>query len=169
MSVESRLRDALDLWEGSRREGALLQVLVAVAATSRFRYPTSVASRRDPKKSMGDAEAFETYFNEELPNIADVRSFSFFFEGQTRSLGWVLYKWFRCSLFHEGTLAAQVALVPPAFKGSFALTNHAGPPPRIELTDTLVILLADLVCRSKENVGLPPDLREGFIKHVTGT
>ena len=39
MSIEHRIKDALYLWEDERYEGALLNVLVAVAATSRLRYP----------------------------------------------------------------------------------------------------------------------------------
>ena len=169
MGIESRLRDALTLWCGSRREGSLLLVLVAVAATARLRYPASTRSCRDPGKSMGDGEAFETYFNEELPNIADIGTLNIAFNGKDRTLGWVLYKWFRCALFHEAALAPEVSLVPSPRPGMLLVTNKSGLPPRVEITDALVVLLADLVCRSKENISLPRDVREEFIKHASGT
>ena len=39
MGVRNRVEDALLLWKSGRKEGAFLNVLIGVAATSRRRFP----------------------------------------------------------------------------------------------------------------------------------
>lgn len=58
MSIKTRIEDASILLEMDRKEGALLAALVAVAATSRKRYPD--------RDAILDGKAFETFVSEEL-------------------------------------------------------------------------------------------------------
>src|SRR5580658_1924266 len=69
MSITNRLREAKLLYDTGHCEGALLSVLIAVAGSSRKRFPPKTISRRDPSRQMGDAEAFETFMGEEMQRI----------------------------------------------------------------------------------------------------
>jgi len=64
--VHARLEDAKVLYQAGRIEGALLMTLVAVAATSRRRYPRGTKSLKDPSKDMGDGETFKTFVRDEI-------------------------------------------------------------------------------------------------------
>lgn len=64
MSVHDRLDDARVLYAAGRRTGALLSVLVAVAATSRKRYPKSDVP--------SDGDAFRKFVAEEMMTINGV-------------------------------------------------------------------------------------------------
>ena len=57
MSVRARIDDAKALYGAHRIEGCLLLLLVAVAATSRKRYP---------KTRMNDGDAFKTFLHDEM-------------------------------------------------------------------------------------------------------
>jgi hypothetical protein len=154
MSVQTCLEDARLLIEHGRDEGALLSVLVAVAATAR---------RRFPQGTKGDRGAFEAFVTQEIPNISSMNSISLMFQGQNRPLGEVLYKWLRCNLAHEGELPPEIGFVPDPVPGKLLVHNQAGPPERIVFSHTLVILLADMVARAKENGDLPRGLRESIM------
>lgn len=58
MSVIDRLEDAYILYQNGRKEGALFSTIIAVAATSRKRYPK--------KKVKEDSKAFKMFISEEL-------------------------------------------------------------------------------------------------------
>lgn len=69
MSIKARLDDAVVLYENGRKEGALLLILVAVAATSRKRYPEITPSRLYTNQTMKDKEAFTLFLKDEMPKI----------------------------------------------------------------------------------------------------
>ncbi|HVS38016.1 MAG TPA: hypothetical protein VMS17_20820 [Gemmataceae bacterium] len=69
MSIRQRLEDTVILDGIGRKDGALLSVLVAVAATSRLRYPAGTKSSWKPGKEMGDSEAFQTFLGEESESV----------------------------------------------------------------------------------------------------
>jgi hypothetical protein len=69
MSIRQRLEDAVILDGIGRKDGALLSVLIAVAATSRLRYPEGTKSNLKPGNEMGDSEAFQTFLGEESESI----------------------------------------------------------------------------------------------------
>jgi len=74
--VHRRIEDARVLANAGRDEGALLMLLVAVAATARKRFPLGTPSRRD-SGTMGEREAFETFLTEEgggSASLARIRS-----------------------------------------------------------------------------------------------
>jgi hypothetical protein len=99
------------LYASGRQEGALLSVLVAVAATARRRYPRS---------SMGDREAFTTFSGEEMFTITGcVGQFNIRFRAQMMPLQDLLYRFVRCELAHEAELPGDVAFEP----GEYLLVN----------------------------------------------
>ena len=93
-----------------RPEAALILVLVAVGATSRRRRPVGTPSVRHPGSKMGDGEAFETFFWEEMPRISRLQNYNVAYRGKMHRMERVLYKWFRCELFHAARLPATCAL-----------------------------------------------------------
>jgi hypothetical protein len=115
MSIYDRLVDAKLLGSQQRWEGALLNALVAVAATSRRRYPKPKGSNYPT-----DNEAFTDFLGEEMYVV---------FEGAVRdcivadlaewsevdkpkiSLQLFFYKYVRCCLAHEAKLHDTVEFI----------------------------------------------------------
>jgi len=99
MSIQNRLEDAKVLTDNNRLEGALLSVLIAVAATSRRRYP----------KPMRDKEAFTKFVAEEMKKITGfVQNFHLKFRNNIMTLQDLLYKFVRCELAHEAEVPADI-------------------------------------------------------------
>jgi hypothetical protein len=96
MSIKSRIEDADILFQLGRKEGALLLVLIAVAATSRKRYPQS---------KYRDGEAFREFVCEEMckyaPGWKKNTKVQVEFRGEPLWMPKVLYKFVRCNLAHE--------------------------------------------------------------------
>ena len=97
MSIKARIEDALILYQNGRYEGAFLNALVAVAATSRLEIPD---------RSVGDRECFEKFLNKKYRGIISVE-----FRGKQHSVPHIFYKWFRCELVHEGGLPIDVEFI----------------------------------------------------------
>jgi len=77
-------------------------LLVAIAATSRKRYP---------KGAMSDGEAFKKYLHDEMKTLTGcTQNFNLKFRGEMRPLEDVLYHFVRCELAHEGTLPRDFIL-----------------------------------------------------------
>ena len=66
ISVPARVEDASVLADNGRYEGAMLMLLIAVAATSRKCYPVGTPSKKDPNKNMSDHEAFIAFLRDEM-------------------------------------------------------------------------------------------------------
>jgi len=100
MSIKERIKDADILFKHGRKEGALLLVLVAVAGTSRKRYPKS--------KIKHDGEAFRKFVSEEMskyaPGWKEDSNVQVKFKGRTLWMSRELYKFIRNNLFHEAEL-----------------------------------------------------------------
>jgi hypothetical protein len=137
MSVKERLDDARILYDNNRREGALLSVLIAVAATSRKRYP---------QRTLTDRDAFTRFVGEEMLTITRVvQNFNVNYRGQMRPLQDFLYKFVRCQLAHEAELPADIIFVP----GSGLQVSVE--PIRIVFSDVLIDGLARAVEKAPEN------------------
>ncbi|MGD0862763.1 MAG: hypothetical protein ABSA21_08360 [Candidatus Limnocylindrales bacterium] len=94
MSAEDRLADAELLWAADRREGALLSVLVAVAATARRNHP-----------GLNNRDAFVAQLKSRHTWTISVE-----FRGQQWSLDELFYQWLRCELVHEAGLPFDIRI-----------------------------------------------------------
>lgn len=117
MGVQNRIDDALLLWNNGRREGAFLSALVAVAATSRKRFPDH--------DTVTDRLAFERF----LESAHSVR-LSVEYRGDCHPIEHIFYKWFRCELVHEGGLPLDISFMPNSVE---TLSVRAGGAPEFKL------------------------------------
>lgn len=114
MSIRQRIEDAMLLWGSGRREGALLCALVAVAATSRLRFPD--------RKAVRDSEAFETFLTSAHPVRLSVE-----YRSELHSVERIFYKWLRCELVHEGGLPADIEFMPDPEPGVLSIRAGGAP------------------------------------------
>ena len=163
MTITARLEDARLLIEHGRWEGALLSVLVAMAATAHLRFPQGTPSRAKPGAEMRDCERFELFVAEALAQMSPLPDMSFGFKGQVRPFGELLYKWLRCKLAHEADLPPEIGFEPDPKPVHLAISQRPGPPERIVFTHSVVILLADMVARAAENADVPKQLRQEIL------
>jgi hypothetical protein len=132
MSIKERLDDARILESENRYSGALLMRLVALAATSRRRYPRAKASR--PRKGTegaqkSDREAFCAFVNDDVLPLLNNPAASHVQHASTdhvpnpfpttpvasappsiipNGIDAILYEFLRCSLVHEGRIPGDV-------------------------------------------------------------
>lgn len=145
MSVVARLQDASSLHAAGRFEGALLMILIALAATSRKRFPVGTRSRTDNSREMGDAEAFKAFIDEEVGDVPIL--WEFIYRGRRITLDHFLYKFMRCELTHNAILPTDIRFVRDR-EGRFGtLIDGSG----ITFTENWIDFLATLVVRAKEN------------------
>jgi hypothetical protein len=111
VTILDRIEDANLLWRNGRKEGALLSVLIAVAAAATSKYPT-----------LGDRERFEKYVRES----SNVR-LSVEFRGDIHPLETVFYKFLRCELVREGGLPQDIKFADE--KQSNTMSVRAGGAP----------------------------------------
>ncbi|WP_454296553.1 hypothetical protein [Salana multivorans] len=95
MSIEERLGDADLLWRNGRREGALLNVLVAVAATARKAYP----------EASGDRASFQDFMRSTHGWTIGIE-----YRGRQVDLDYLFYKWLRCELVHTAALPPDLRI-----------------------------------------------------------
>jgi hypothetical protein len=143
LSIAARLDDAQVLYEAGRCDGALPSLLVAVAATSRKRYPRSAG--------MGDHEAFTRFIADEMGNVTDsignIRFENLHVEHRRpdpMNLADVLYTYVRCELAHEATMPSDVVFVRDPY-----LMLKAGP--HLLLNEVFLQGLANVVLGAPEN------------------
>ena len=141
MSVLSRIEDALFLWWDGRREGALLSALVAVAATSRARFPD--------RTSIADGDAFEKF----LVSAHPVR-LSIEFRGSLHPIERIFFKWLRCELVHEGGLPVDVEFMPDAEPGTLVARAGGAPEFTLEISEGWFYHLVGMVVSAPENAAL---------------
>jgi hypothetical protein len=113
MSVRKRLEEALLLWENGKAEGAWIQVLSAVAAIAKQRYPNS---------NIKDNYRFKEYirdvspqiYNPSCPPISGGGRVQIILGSDTNQnkmpLEDLIYTHMRCYLFHEACLSESVGL-----------------------------------------------------------
>ena len=135
MSVQARVEDALLLWKQGRREGAFLVALLAVAATSRRRFPR-----------QGDREGFERFLRSTHPVRMHVE-----FRNTLEPIEHILYKWVRCTLVHEAQLPYDIEFMPAT--GISGLSVRAGGAPDfvLKLSETWFDHLINVVINAPEN------------------
>lgn len=114
MSIRNRIEDALLLWENDHLEGAFLNVLVAVAATARRRYPD--------RNNVSDRESFERF----LRDSHRIR-LSIEYRDECHPVEHIFYKWLRCELVHEGGLPIDIKFMPDAEPGTISVRAGGAP------------------------------------------
>lgn len=146
MSIKNRIEDAQLLWKAGRKEGAFVLALIAVAATSRKRYP----------KPIKDHKAFKQFILDEMGNVTGgpSKNVAFPFKGNDKTpLEDILYHHLRCQLVHEGTMPESIVFTPPMIEKNkrynvLRLTDPLGFP------EGWVLNLIQVVQHTSENVDL---------------
>ena len=140
MSIVDRLADADLLWRYGRREGALLIVLVAVAATAQRTFPGI----------KGDRAAFEAFMRTTHDWTIAVEH-----RGEAVDMDHLFYKWLRCELVHKGSLPPDVR-IDDNFPDPMACGVRAGGKPEytVLLSPGWYPFLASAVRMAPVNAGL---------------
>lgn len=149
--IKNIVEDASFLLNEKRLEGALLFALVAVAGTSRKRYPqTDVYS---------DRKAFVKLLNNENMGYPEEHAFNgcFKYEGKKFTAPELLYEYFRNRLIHEGSLRGIDSIIhctntehEHAEQINFVSNGHhltSG----LQITSNLIERLISLVVNANEN------------------
>src|SRR5256885_6365951 len=122
MTVRQQVEDATFLAEHGRHVGALTMLLLAVAASSRRTFPKGTRSLKNPKEEMSDPEAFTCFLGGRIRKILfgdfggpdhGHSGVSVGFRGQQHDVAYVLYKFYRCELVHDGELPEDVEFTSP--------------------------------------------------------
>ena len=144
MSIKSRIEDADSLFQHGRKEGSLLLVLIAVAATSRKRYP---------KERYRDSEAFKAFVCEEMvqfaPGWKKNSNVEVNFRGEPLRMPDVLYEYVRCNLFHEAELPIDISLKDEEGFSITVINNE-----RLVISDKIFWYLKKIVIEAPENANV---------------
>jgi len=117
MSIENRLEDATILWQMGRREGALLNVLVAVAATAQITHPCV----------RGDRKRFVAFLRSNHSWRISIE-----YRGQQVDVDELLYKWLRCELVHKAEIPVDIR-IDDGFADPDTCSIQAGGSPEYEV------------------------------------
>lgn len=133
MSIKQQVEDAKFLADNGRHLGALTNLMLAVAASSRKTFPKGkTKSISDPNKEMLDSEAFRLFVGGRIrkilfgdfggPDIGN-SGISVNFKGNQYDVAYILYKFYRCELVHEGELPEDIEFVPPSGSSNISILN----------------------------------------------
>jgi len=136
MSVRTRIEDAKFLYKNGRKDGALLSILVALAATSRKRYPKAVKKDRD---------AFTIFLGEELTKRIGLGKFTVKFRNKMILLQDLFYEFVRCELAHEAQIPEDIKFT----KGD--MLHVKVDEKEISLSEKFIDILFDIVIKAEEN------------------
>lgn len=121
MSIRQQVEDATFLAQNGRHLGALTNLMVAIAASARKCFPRGTKSLEKPAESMGDREAFILFLGGRIRKLLfgnygsqeyGDSGISVGFKGRQYDIAYVLYKFYRCELVHEGELPKDVEFEP---------------------------------------------------------
>ena len=141
--VHERLDDARVLWANRRKIGALLMALIAVAGTSRKRYPQS--------HIKSDKKAFTKFIKDEMASGSffggnrSLGTFNINFRGKMCEFQDILYEVIRCELVHEADMPEDILFEPGA---GFQVTVDEK---KITFSDGLLDCLGRIVEKAPEN------------------
>ncbi len=133
MSIKQQVEDAIFLAKNERHLGALTNLMLAVAASSRKTFPKGKAkSLKDPTKNMGDGEAFSLFVGGRIRKIlfgdyggpdTGNSGISVNFKGKQHDVAYILYKYYRCELVHEGELPEDIEFSAPSENQNMGINN----------------------------------------------
>ena len=138
MSIRARIEDALLLWENGRKEGAFLNVLIAVAGTSRRRFPD--------RKVVTDRDAFIQF----LEKAHSVR-LSVEYRGECLPVEQIFYKWIRCQLVHEGGLPVDIQFMRESVPGTLSVRAGGAPEYVLKVSEGWFHHMVGAVASAPEN------------------
>jgi hypothetical protein len=133
MSIKQQVEDAIFLAQNGRHLGALTNLMLAVAASSRKTFPKGkTKSVEDPTKKMGDREAFILFVGGRIrkllfgdfggPDVGN-SGISVNFRDKQLDVAFILYKYYRCELIHEGELPEDIEFNPPSLNQNLSVSN----------------------------------------------
>ncbi|MGK3120437.1 hypothetical protein QZH45_14280 [Pseudomonas corrugata] len=134
MSIAQTIEDAEFLKKEGRYIAALAQAFIAIAASSKIKFPEGVRSRWKPSKNMSDREAFITFLGTELRR----KYFSYAYgldassgiivdlDGEAQPIERILYEKYRCGLIHEAKLSSQFELIEDADPAAVSINRANG-------------------------------------------
>jgi hypothetical protein len=158
MSIRDRLKDAKLLADGEHCDGALLSVMVAIAATSRRRYPSdNVQQDKDAITKFLIDEMLVIFAGGDTNFIAGTpRGDPDAWPGRLMPLQEILYEFVRGNLAHGATLPAKVEFVD-AEQDFFVIDIDDT---RIRLARSIFERLSEVVIFAPENADLFPRAAE---------
>ncbi len=134
------------LWKNGRFEGALLNALIAIAATARLRYPD--------RAKISDKDSFEKFFGESRSDKTNVGKINVEFRGECRPIENIFYKWLRCELVHEGGMPADIEFIQSEDKDALMIRAGGAPEYKLKLSDSWFRHLVGIVIDAPENKGM---------------
>ena len=117
MTIREQVEDASFLAQNGRYVGALTTLMLAVAASSRRTFPKGTKSREKPKEEMSDREAFTLFLGGRIRKILlgdygapdeGTSGIAVGFRQAQHDVAFILYKYYRCELVHDGELPEDV-------------------------------------------------------------
>lgn len=117
MTIREQVEDASFLAQNGRYVGALTTLMLAVAASARRTFPKGTKSSEKPKDEMSDREAFTLFLGGRIRKILfgdfggpdeGTSGISVSFRNAQHDVAYVLYKYYRCELVHDGELPEDV-------------------------------------------------------------
>lgn len=122
MSIREQVEDAAFLAQHGRYVGAFTTLMLAVAASSRRTFPKGTKSIEKPTEDMSDREAFTLFLGGRIrkilfgdsggPDIGN-SGISVQFRSKQHDVAYILYKFYRCELVHDGELPEDVEFTAP--------------------------------------------------------
>jgi hypothetical protein len=121
MSIKGQVEDAIYLAKDGRFAGVLTTLMLAVAASSRKVFPDGTSSLKKPKEPMRDNEAFTLFlggriktllFREYEDDWINGSGVMVRFKEKHYDIAYILYKFYRCELVHNGELPEDIEFAP---------------------------------------------------------
>jgi hypothetical protein len=115
------------LWNAGRKEGAFIQILIAVAATARKRYPkppkgmkpVPETQRPHPGEYASDSNSFKTFLLDEMEKVTGGMKYNVAFPFGAKDkvpLEDILYVHLRCHMVHEGKTPPTITFTEPVIE-----------------------------------------------------
>jgi hypothetical protein len=117
VTIHQQVDDAAFLAQNGRYLGALTVLMLAVAASARKAFPKGMKSIERPDREMSDRETFTLFLGGRIRKLlfgdfggpdSGTSGISVEFKGAPYDIAFILYKFYRCELVHEGGLPEDV-------------------------------------------------------------
>jgi hypothetical protein len=151
MNVRDLIHDAGLLLHKGRFESALVLVLVAIAGTSKKRYPPSHPGDRNDRKS------FTRFVHDEMRVITPCTNMTAKLGGRTMSIEDILYEFLRCKILHEAEMPKEVL-----FEDCKDFRIRPGPGCLVMSANWIVGLMRSVVL-ARENKSLFQDIASSWL------